>query len=608
VLGQPGEVGVVARVGVSVVLGAALSRLVLCGTLLLAACGGGGDSGPGAGPDGGTGASAGTGTGGAAEAKEMPASREQAARFLTQATFGPTEAEVDRLMAIGYAAWIDEQLGKPAGSHRAYWEAADATLKATNAGSGAGQDQVLESFWKQALGGEDQLRQRMAYALSQIFVISMQDGSVGDNPRAVAAWLDMLGDKGLGKYRDLLESVSRHPLMGMYLSHMRNQKADPKTGRVPDENYAREVMQLFSIGLVALNPDGTVRTDGGKPLETYGPADIAGLAKVFTGWSWSCPDWPDNNCFFSGSVGGNADPERSFKPMLGYPQYHAAEEKRFLGTVVPAQSQSDPQASLKVALDVLAAHPNVGPFIGRQLIQRLVTSNPSPQYVAAVASAFNGSGGDMKAMLRAVLMHPEARRTSPADGKLREPVLKLSAFLRAFDFRSDSGSYRVGNTDSAGSSLGQTPLRSLSVFNFYRPGYVPPGTEAAAGGLAVPEMQIAHETTAAGYVNFMRDNISQGVGQWNSGTSRRDLQADFSAEAALADQPAALVERINLKLLLGAMPAELKAEIQGAVEKMAIPALKADASNQKQVNDAKRARVNAAIFLAVISPEFQVQK
>ena len=575
-----------------------LSRLALCSVLLLAACGGGG----------GDGGSEGPASGGSTTVNEMPTSREQAARFLTQATFGPTEADVDRVMAVGYGAWIDEQLAKPASSHRASWDAANAAIKAANSGSSAGQDQVLESFWKQAVSGEDQLRQRLAYALSQIFVISMQDGSVGDNPRAVAAWLDMLGDKGMGSYRELLENVSRHPLMGMYLSHMRNQKADPKTGRVPDENYAREVMQLFSIGLVALNADGTVRSDGSKPLETYGPADIAGLAKVFTGWSWACPDWPDNNCFFWGSVSGNSDPDRSFKSMLGYPQYHSTEEKSFLGTTIPAQSMSDPQASLRVALDALAAHPNVGPFIGRQLIQRLVTSNPSPQYVAAVAAAFNGSGGDMKAMLRAVLMHPEARRTSDSTGKLREPVLKLSAFLRAFGFSSDSGAYRVGNTDNAGTALGQTPLRSPSVFNFYRPGYVPPGTEAAAAALAVPEMQIAHETTAAGYVNYMRDNIAQGVGQWNSSTNRRDLQADFSAEVALAEKTDALVERINARLLLGTMPADLKTEIQGAIDKMAIPALKSNGSNQKQVDDAKRARVNAAIFLAVISPEFQVQK
>ena len=577
--------------------------MVLGAGLLLSACGGGGGDGGSESPSGGGGGGGGTQT-----VTEMPSSREQAARFLTQATFGPTEADIDRVMAIGYGAWIDEQLARPAQSHRAHWEAANAAIKAVNPSSGAGQEQVLDSFWKQALSGEDQLRQRMAYALSQIFVISMQDGAVGDNPRAVAAWLDMLGDKGLGNYRELLETVSRHPLMGQYLSHLRNQKADPRTGRVPDENYAREVMQLFSIGLVALNADGTARSDGGKPLETYGQADIAGLAKVFTGWSWSCPEWPDNNCFFSASANGNSDPDRSFKAMLGYPQYHSVEEKQFLGATIAAQSTSDPQASLKVALDTLAAHPNVGPFIGRQLIQRLVTSNPSPQYVAAVAGAFRASGGDMKAMLRAVLMYPEARRSSASAGKLREPVLKLSAFLRAFGHGSDSGNWRVGNTDNASNSLGQTPLRSPSVFNFYRPGYVPPGTEAAVGAWAVPEMQIAHETTAAGYVNYMRDNIAQGVGQWNNGPNRRDLQADFAAEIALAEQPAELVERINGKLMYGGMPAELKAEIQQAIETMAIPALKADASNQKQVNDARRARVNAAIFLAVISPEFQVQK
>jgi uncharacterized protein (DUF1800 family) len=454
--------------------------LALGASLLLAACGGGGG-----GAAGGDGADAGSGaslnSGSAQAVVEMPASREQAARFLTQATFGPTDADIDRVMAIGYGAWIDEQLAKPATSHRAAWEAADAAAKAANPSSGAGQDQVLDSFWKQAIRGEDQLRQRAAYALSQIFIISMMDDNVGGNPRAVAAWLDMLGDKGLGSYRDLLETVSRHPLMGQYLSHLRNQKADPKTGRVPDENYAREVMQLFSIGLVALNADGSARSDGSKPLETYDQADIAGLAKVFTGWSWACPEWPDNNCFFWGSANDNSDRDRNVKSMLGYPQYHSPEEKKFLGATIPAQSQSDPQASLRVALDTLAAHPNVGPFIGKQLIQRLVTSNPSPQYVAAVAAAFNGSGGDMKAMLRAVLMHPEARSVSASAGKVREPVLRLSAYLRAFDYQSDSGNWRVGNTDSTSGALGQTPLRSPSVFNFYRPGYVPPGTEAAEG-------------------------------------------------------------------------------------------------------------------------------
>jgi len=245
------------------------------------------------------------------------------------------------------------------------------------------------------VSGEDQLRQRVAYALSQIMVISMADGTVGDNPRAVAAWLDMLGDKGLGNYRALIEAVSLHPMMGVYLSHLRNQKADARSGRVPDENYAREVMQLFSIGLLELNADGTPKIQGGKEIETYTPADIAGLARVFTGFSWACPAAPASGCFYSGSSGGVSDPDRAFKPMVGYPQFHSTEVKSFLGATIPAQGTADPQASLRSALDTIYQHPNVGPFIGKQLIQRLVTSNPSPAYVKAVADAFanNGAGG-----------------------------------------------------------------------------------------------------------------------------------------------------------------------------------------------------------------------
>ena len=236
---------------------------------------------------------------------EMPATRSDAARFLSQATFGPTETDIDRVMAVGYSAWIDEQFSRSATSHRTHFETRDAEIRAANASSSAGQDQVFETFWKQAIAGPDQLRQRSAFALSQIFVISMADDNVANNPRAVAAWLDMLGNEGLGTYRNLLETVSRHPLMGVYLSHLRNQKADTRTGRVPDENYAREVMQLFSVGLVELNEDGSARTVGGNPVDTYAPADISGLARVFTGWSYACPDWPDNSCFSSGVANGN---------------------------------------------------------------------------------------------------------------------------------------------------------------------------------------------------------------------------------------------------------------------------------------------------------------
>jgi uncharacterized protein (DUF1800 family) len=587
--------------------------LALGALLALAACGGSGGGGAGTPPIE------------PPPVVEKPATRDEAARFLAQATFGPTDADIDRLMLIGYAPWIDEQLAlapSAARSHRAHWEAADAALKAANPNASplptAGQNEVFESFWKQALTAPDPLRQRTAFALSQIFVISMVDSTVGNEPRAVADWLDMLGSKGFGSYRELLETVSLHPLMGAYLTHLRNQKANTTTGRVPDENYSREVMQLFSIGLVELNADGSVKNGaGGAALETYSPADITGLARVFTGWSFACPDYPATNCFNSGTNAGRTDPDRWFKPMLGYPAFHSTEVKSFLGSAIAVQATADPAASLRAALDTLSAHNNVGPFIGKQLIQRLVTSNPSAGYVAAVSGVFanNGAGqrGDMKAVIKAVLMHPEARTLSDSSGKVREPVLRLSAYLRAFPHRSDTGSFRVGNTDNAGTSLGQSPLRAPSVFNFYRPGFVAPGTRGAAVPLLAPELQIASETTAAGYVNTMRDNINSGVGL-NNGTvngvalNRRDLQPDFSAELALATDPAALVERVASRLTYGSAGTALKAEIVAAVNSLAIPALNAAGSNQAAIDTAKRSRVNTALLLVVASPEFVVQK
>ena len=325
-------------------------------------------------------------------------------------------------------------------------------------------------------------------------------------------------------------------MMGTYLTSIRNRKADPRTGRVPDENYAREVMQLFSIGLVELNDDGSVKQAGGVPKETYGPADIAG-AKVFTGWSWACADL-SNTCFGSGALGGVSDPERSTKPMVGYPQYHAMEEKSFLGTTIAAQGTADPNASLKTALDTLYNHANVGPFIGRQLIQRFVTSNPSPAYVAAVAGAFNNNGagvrGDMKAVLKAVLLNPEARTTSDRSGKIREPVLRLSALLRGFGYASDSGRYRVGNTDNAGSSLGQTAMRSPSVFNFYRPGYVAPGTQAAAAGL------VARDGAGAG---DHRGRLRQLRARRHLLRLRRERHGDGQRRAGHAPRSAAQLQR-----------------------------------------------------------------
>ena len=585
---------------------------------LLAACGGAGSGESAAPAAGGSATPAGTGN-----TVERPATRSEAARFLTQATFGPTAEDIDDLIRLGYAAWIDRQFTLTATSHRAHWESVDLAIKLSAPTGGAGQDQVFESFWQQAAGGPDQLRLRVAFALSQIFVVSAVDGSVSNQPRAMAAWLDMLGDKAFGNYRDLLETVSLHPLMGLYLTHIKNRKPDNSTGRIPDQNYARESMQLFSLGLVKLNRDGTAQLEGGRPVETYGPADVAGLSHVFTGFSWACPGAPSNSCFNNGTASGTgngsgaSDPDRYFKPMLAYPAFHSTEAKSFLGVTIPAQSTADPAASLRVALDTLANHTNVGPFIGKQLIQRLVTSNPSPAYVQAVAAAFdnNGSGvrGDLKAVIKAVLMHPEARRLASGSGKVREPVLRLSAYLRAFAHTSDSGNWRVGNTDNPGTSLGQTVLRAPSVFNFYRPGYVAPGTQTAAAGLVAPEMQLLNESSAAGWINFMRDNLASGVGQFNGTVNgvtlnRRDLQRNWAPEMALAGQPAELVASVADKLLPVAAGAVLLADISAAVNSIAIPALNSSGSNQAQIDTARRSRVNAAVLLVLATPEFQVQQ
>lgn len=581
------------------------ARLLSAATLalLLAACGGG------SGDDNDSQGDA------AVPAAARPATRTDAARFLTQATFGPTEREVDALMATSYSRWIDQQFQRGGGSvHRAYWDAADAAIKAGDPQRNAGQREVLDTFWRSAVAGDDQLRQRVAYALSQIFVISMADGNVSDRPRGVAGYMDTLADHAFGNYRDLLEAVARHPMMGVYLSHLRNQKEDPATGRVPDQNFAREVMQLFSIGLNQLNPDGSVKLDGrGQPLESYGADDIVGLSHVFTGFSWYSAGSADA-CFYGWSQ--CLDPDRFWRPMSGYAKFHSSQEKKFLGRTVP--KGTGPEESLDAALDALFMHPNVGPFIGKQLIQRLVTSNPSPQYVARVSAAFNNNGagvrGDMRAVIRAILLDPEARDAerakAPGYGKLREPVLRLSAFLRAFGARSASGSYLVGSTDDPGRSLGQTPMRSPSVFNFYRPGYVPPNTGLATAGLVAPEMQITHETTVAGYANYIREAVVRGVGQngVDYTAKERDLQLDYSRERALVEQPEQLVERMNQRLLNGQMSTALRSELRTAVDSIVIPARKPNGSNDSTIEQAKANRLYTAVYLTLLSPEFIVQK
>lgn len=585
--------------------------------LLLAACGGGGDA---ASTDA-TVASSGTNQSALAVAKKKvvapqavaPTTRPEAFRLLNQASFGATDAELNRVTALGATGWIDEQLAKPAkAAHLARWQADDAAIKAANPTATAGPSEVISSFYNQALFADDQLRQRVVYALSQIFVVSTIALNSGQG-QMVASYEDMLGRNAFGNFRTLLQDVAMHPAMGNYLSHLKNRREAPLLGRVPDQNFAREVMQLFTIGLQTLNLDGTPKLgQDGAPMETYLPADIEGLAAVFTGYSWYGPD-TDSKRFYA--LQGYQDPNRMNRPMQAYATFHSMSEKRFLGTVVPAQALPDAAASTQAAYDTLFNHPNVGPFIGKQLIKRLVTSNPSPAYVARVAAAFNNNGagvrGDMKAVIRAILVDDEARSTTVAQGerygKLREPVLRVTAFLRAFNAKSDSGKVKMLTTDDAGLQLGQSPLRAPSVFNFYRPGFVPSG-EAGAAGLTVPEMQTTDETSIAGYANYMQVAVDKGVGARYANPARPDMQPNYATEFALATQPAALVDQVVSRLLGDGVSTAFKAEVTAAVESVVIPAPNKQGTNTGKIDNAKRNRVLVATLLCLVSPEFIVQK
>ena len=343
-----------------------------------------------------------SGARGTGDANGAPPTAVEASRFLSQSTFGPTETDISRVRAAGYSQWIDQQMVMAAPSHLADIQARLAQLRETDPTPSLNPPDFYASYWRQAITGEDQLRQRMKLALSEIFVISLSEAGVG--VEGAASYYDVLGANAFGNFRTLLEQVTLHPMMGVYLTWLGNQKEDPATGRQPDENFAREVMQLMTIGLHQLNPDGTVKTDiSGRPLPTYTSDDISGLAKVFTGYGYYSPR-PTILTF----TGRNLPNDAKTRAMMPYPQYHSTSGKAFLGVVIPASATPDPAGDLKIALDTLFNHPNVGPFIGKQLIQRLVTSNPSAAYVARVAAVFDNNGrgvrGDMSAVVRSILL------------------------------------------------------------------------------------------------------------------------------------------------------------------------------------------------------------
>jgi uncharacterized protein (DUF1800 family) len=556
---------------------------LLCTVALVAltACGGGG---------GGSGGDAGGGGGTA-----PPIARADAFRFLNQATYGATEPEMQRLMSLGtsatgYARWLDDQLAQPASLQLPTVQAAFGEL--ANPGQmlfTLNQDRQ-EIWFRNSIRGPDQLRQRVAFALSEILVVSQQS-ALQNLPFALTDYYDLLARNAFGDYRELLEDVTLHPAMGVYLNMLGNQKPDEARNVRPDENYARELLQLFSIGLVELNADGSVRKGAdGVPIPTYDQSVVEGFANVFTGWHYSgAPSFEQARPTLASQV----------RPMQAYPEQRSPLAKKLLqypGAAKPAlPAGQTPQQDLADALDNIFHHPNVGPFISRQLIQKLVTSNPSPGYVARVAAKFDDDGtgkrGNLAAVVKAILLDAEARpvTVTATTGKVKEPLLRLTQLWRAYGAQAASGEYRIGNINAA---FGQGPLQAPSVFNFFSPFHAPPG-EIADQGLVAPELQIATEylntTVTNTFFNlvFFRNSTVPGLGE-------NAIVLDFSQEAALAGDADALVSRVAEKLLGGAISPTLRTEARAAVERV-------PAASPGQ-------RVAEAVFLIATSPEFVVQR
>ena len=519
------------------------------------------------------------------------ASEAEAARFLTQATFGATRESIDALVGQSFESWIDQQMMRPASSHQTLTRQELAAYGEPNFAGRPDQQHRFGAWWKIAVDGEDQLRQRVAFALSEILVVSDENGEIYNWQEAAARYYDLLVNHAFGNYRDLLEDVTLSPVMGVYLSHLRNAKADSENGTVPDENFAREIMQLFSIGLVQLHPDGSLQLDGtGLPIPTYDQEVITGMAQVFTGWAFHDDD-PQPWKFRWGD-------EDYFRRMMVYPEFHEDGAKTIVtGIELPAGQGA--VKDLTDALDALFEHPNTGPFLARRLIQRLVTSNPSPGYIHRVARAFNDNGqgvrGDMGATVKAILLDYEARSPDaaarPSFGKIKEPLLRVAGMLRAFDAASANGQFRYFWSQV---ELSQGPLRSPSVFNFFTPDYVPVG-ELAAAGLFAPELQIHTDTTALSVPNRLAVYSFSG---WSDEPAEENeaarLYLDFDRLIALYDTPEVILDELDLLLCSGTMGDATKARVLQAMADM------------PSWVDAQRG-VNSLVYMVVTSPDAAVQ-
>ncbi len=534
-----------------------------------------------------------------------------ASKLTAQTTFGATLSTIEEIAEMGFEDWVDTQMSLPLatsleGEVTTYHDFRRAGENDPEAGSS-----MLfwdYAWWQYHMSQPDFLRQRVAFALSEILVISRNSG-FGNNPYAFADYYDILLRHAFGNYRDLLQEVTYHPAMGEYLTYINNPKTDIEENRFPDENYAREVMQLFSIGLFELNPDGTRKLDGsGAPIPTYDNDDISEFSKIFTGLMWGDRD-PIINQFFR-----NDRDRLSFTiPMQMLNDMHEPGPKTLLnGSVVPDRSPVDGIADIEDALDNLFEHPNVGPFIGKLLIQRLVTSNPSPGYVSRVSAAFddNGSGvrGDMQAVVKAIILDKEARSCDAVEdssfGMLREPFIRYVQLCNAFNLSTESGKFRNAMND-INNLINQMPLSSPSVFNFFQPDHQPIG-DIADQDLVAPEFQIVNSQSLIGYLNGLNEWIvrDRPADEWSlyndeevPENEKSFFQLDDEIAIATDDRLHELVDRLNLVVAHG--------RLTQRTEEIIINALKEFPDGDREELDQ---RVRVAIYLVMSSPEFLINR
>jgi len=556
------------------------SVLALAVLLALAACGGGGSS-------SGTGAGSSSSGGGTPTGQAMKG--DDASRLADQAAFGPTPALVAQISQQG-SAWIDAQIQTPATGYPSLAVVSPNVAIGCPSTLPAGNTCVRDNysafpirrvFFQNALSGPDQLRQRVALAYSQIFVVS----SVQIAPAyALREYQQMLLDDAFVNFRQILQHVTLSPVMGAYLNMANNNKGNPAKGISPNENYAREVMQLFSIGVNRLNPDGSLVLQNGAPVPTYDQNTIEGFATLLTGWTY--PTAP-------GAVAKPNNPQYFIGPMSAVDSNHDTNPKVILdGQTLPGNQTA--QADLQQGLDVIFNHPNVGPFIGKQLIQFLVTSNPSPAYVARITAVFNNDGtgtrGNMAAVIKAILLDPEARGSSVADpnyGKLREPVVDVVAILRALNGSTD-GVYPI----SVASSMGQPLFGPNTVFSFYPPTYPLPNSST----LLAPQFGILNTATALARLNFLNSLLysPNGIAPVTNVPGATGTQVDLSVYEANAGDANVLLSQFNANVLHHAMPVGESSVI--------VPAINAIVATDSV------GRARAAAYLVFASPRYQITR